>query len=64
MWGDESQNGLALDVTMKEAYSSGVGASGLTVGPRATMSEATLVRRIQVGIWFHLNGVRGRETGR
>eukprot|EP01047_Picozoa_sp_COSAG01_P056739 COSAG01_NODE_6469_length_3649_cov_2.477746_3_plen_162_part_00 len=42
MWSDESGNGLGLDVTMKEAYSSGVGPSGLTVGPRPTMSEATL----------------------
>ena len=25
MWGDESGNGLGLDVTMKEAYSGGVG---------------------------------------
>jgi hypothetical protein len=42
MWSDESGNGLGLDVTMKEAYSSGVGDGGLTVGPRPTMSEATL----------------------
>ena len=42
MWGDESGNGVALDVTMKEAYSSGVGATGLTAGPPALRSAQSL----------------------
>lgn len=42
MWSDESGDGLGLDVTMKEAYSSGVGAAGLTSGPGRSLSESTL----------------------
>ena len=45
MWSDESGNGLGLDVTMKEAYSGGVGTPGLTLSSpssAATISESTL----------------------
>ena len=45
MWSDESGNGLGLDVTMKEAYSGGVGAPGITQSTpisAATVSESTL----------------------
>ena len=42
MWGDESGNGIALDVTMKEAYSSGVGTTGLTADPPALRSAQSV----------------------
>ena len=42
MWGDESGNGLALDVTMKEAYSSGVGTTGLTAEAPALRSAQSV----------------------
>lgn len=43
MWSDESGNGLGLDVTMKEAYFSGVGSTGLTDdAPAAQRSEQSV----------------------
>lgn len=42
MWSDESGNGLGLDVTMKEAYFTGVGGTGLAAEPPAARSDQSV----------------------